>query len=98
MILKPLLDAGFTQRRDLADVAQAESNRLGLSAGGPHVIVAVLERGPVTLTIEQNSRDESNGGRILYPPVCIVEGPNGRVACQANDEFQLALTVAEDVA
>jgi len=101
MDLNALTEAGFKQaltaeQREAKNAELAESE---LSRGGEYRIDYALTRDKVTITVEQNTGAQSRGDlemSIKYPPVAVVEGPGGRVAC-SPDNTGLLLRLADEL-
>lgn len=95
-----LTNAGFTRDEDERSAHQNVADASNMDNGGPYFVRGTYKKGEVSLTFEVNVSTMEQGGmksQITHPQVCIVEGPGGRVACDAaNTELQLQL--AEELA
>lgn len=93
-----ILDAGYIE--DDAAKAAIEAATAHMHQTGPYVVLGVYRKGAVTLQFEQNTAAETLGGGLIatitHPAVCVLSGPNGRVACDAADT-ELILAVASDL-
>lgn len=95
-----LTDAGFDQRDDLVGEMQQWGDALKMSDNGPYKVLHVFTKGDVFVQVETTNAPLDLGGmdaQVQYPPVCIVEGPKGRVACRPEDT-ELVVQLAGDMA
>ena len=65
------------------------------SAGGPYVVDYVLKKGDVSIVVERNTAT-SDGLKVEFPAVALVQGPSGTVAVSASDT-QLILAMVDEV-
>lgn len=93
-VIKSLEDAGFKHDDESKDAHVELADRVNMHESGPYVVHGVWKKGLVTVKIEQNTAAEPMGGGlsavIQHPPVALVSGPNGTVACNPDD-IELAL-------
>jgi hypothetical protein len=101
MDVDKLIAAGFTHDDDLKAAQEQFAVSTGMHTGGPYVVQGAWRRGLTTLLFEQNTAPEpSVSNRVVsisHPAVCIVTGPQGKAACDAED-IDLILWVADDLA
>lgn len=94
-----LLDNGFEYDAD-ASTTQVESiEELQLNRGGEYQAHGCYRKAYASVTIERNTDTREEGGMSImatYPPVAVVEGPKGRVACPADD-FELVLRMVTEL-
>lgn len=96
MDMKALEAAGFQPDDELKAAHEEQAANDGMDESGPYVIHGAWRKGLVTVFVEQNTVAESlDGGieaTIQHPSVCVVSGPKGKVACNAEDtELILAI-------
>jgi hypothetical protein len=100
MDIAALESAGFVHDDELKAAHEEHAERYEMHATGPYVIHGMWKKGLVTLLFEQNTASEPMGGGmsavIQHPPVCIVSGPRGRLACTADD-VELILSLVDEV-
>lgn len=88
MTYDALIAAGFIPSNTADQQQKADEN--GMSDYAPYTVQALLKREDVTVLIEQNDALEPINGtgrtvRVSYPPVAVVSGPKGTVACDPNN-------------
>ena len=102
-VFKPqgLIQAGFkktlTNKQWSTKMSQLQQSEI--SRTGPYRLEYILQRGEVTVTIEQNTSKQLHGGleaTVTYPSVAVVEGPKGRVACDPENT-ELILQMADEL-
>lgn len=100
MDIEQIEAAGFAAAEDLQAAHEQTATDLGMHTGGQYVVQGVWRKGAVTILVEQNTGQESMGGlaaTVTYPPVCVITGPTGRVACNP-DNTDLILQLASELA
>lgn len=101
MDVKALEDSGFVHDDDMKSAHTDNATKNGMSDFGPYVVHGVWRKGLVTVLCEQNTAPEPMGGGmsaiISHPAVCVVSGPNGKAACNAEDT-ELILVLATELA
>jgi hypothetical protein len=99
--LQMLEAAGFEKQLTEQEWQDKQQQLAGseMAHGGEYRLDYVLARDRVTVTVEQNTSTQEYGGmqmQVRHPPVAIIDGPNGRVSCSAENA-QLILQLAEAV-
>lgn len=94
-----LKKAGFKHDDETKAAHEEHATTNDMHKDGPYVVHGVWKKGLVNLLFEQNTAAEPMGGGmsavIQHPHVCIVSGPKGRVACNADDMDLILAMVSE---
>jgi len=93
-----LLELGFVFDADAT--TEAIDSAADLQRGGPYDFRGCYRKGPLTITVEQNTDTRLESGMTqmtTYPEIAIVDGPKGRVACPVDD-LDLITRMASELA
>lgn len=88
LLTDKLTELGFEENADAAAYFEQLAAESGMDKGGPYTQSHVYNKGDTFVVVEQNRGDEDLGGMaatVTYPPVVIIDGPDGRIACSPDD-------------
>lgn len=88
LLTDKLEQLGFSENAEAAAYFTNLADQAGMHKGGAYTQTHVYEKDGTFVVLEQNIGDEDLGGleaTVKYPPVVVIDGPAGRVACSPDD-------------
>lgn len=100
-LLEALRGEGLKAAADEANARRSMADAAGMDRGGPYKVLQTLKGKGVTVTVEQNTGSEPGpygDMTVPYPPVAVVEGPNGQRGAANPDDIEAVLSLVRGFA